>query len=101
MHLHHKIPKSRGGTDEDWNLTEISDYDHAYGHALDFVIFEKAPAFDFRLNAWPLLPEELRAACLKEKARGTGLMNSTRVGQKRSEKSVAKQRETIKREHHL
>ena len=62
MHKHHIIPKSRGGTDDDWNMRELRPYDHAYEHALDFVLFDHAPRFDFRHEAWPLLPEDLKEA---------------------------------------
>jgi hypothetical protein len=65
-HRHHCIPRSRGGTDEDWNLVELNPYDHAYEHALDFVLFPHAPWFDFRHKAWPLLPENLQKAVLSE-----------------------------------
>jgi hypothetical protein len=65
-HVHHKIPRSRGGTDDEWNLTELDPYTHAYGHALDYVLFEKAPRFDFRQPGWNLLPQDLREAVLKE-----------------------------------
>jgi hypothetical protein len=65
-HKHHSIPRSRGGTDECWNLVEVDPYTHAYEHALDFVLFEHAPIFDCRHEAWPLLPEELREAVRRE-----------------------------------
>ena len=65
-HIHHKIPKSRGGTDEEWNLVEMDPYTHAYEHALDFVLFEQSSQFDFRHEAWPLLPEDLKEAVLAE-----------------------------------
>ncbi len=65
-HKHHKISRSRGGSNEQWNLIEVNPYDHAYGHALDFVLFDIAPQFDFRHEAWPLLPEALRAAVREE-----------------------------------
>lgn len=77
MQLHHVIAKSRGGTDEIWNLVEKTDYDHTYDHAVDFVLFEIAPAFDFRLPAWGLLPDDLRQAVLNEKSRRTTLNNKT------------------------
>ena len=64
MHKHHKIPKSRGGTDDEWNLIELDPCTHAYEHALDFVLFDHAPRFDFRHEAWPLLPEDLKEAVL-------------------------------------
>ena len=64
-HVHHKIPRSRGGTDNEWNLVEMDPYTHAYEHALDFVLFEHAPRFDFRHEAWPLLPVDLQEAVKK------------------------------------
>jgi len=73
-HRHHKIAKSRGGPDEEWNLVEVDPYTHAYEHALDFVLFEHSPRFDFRHEAWPLLPETLREAVRKE----TSLRQSNR-----------------------
>ena len=66
MDQHHNIPKSRGGPDDEWNLVEMNDYDHAYKHAVDFVLFDHAPRFDFRLNAWLLLPDDLREAVLAQ-----------------------------------
>ena len=79
MHRHHPIAKSRGGTND---YTELLDpYTHCYGHALDFVLFEKAPRFDFRHEAWPLLPPDLRNAVLKEaKRRGKENNPLTEVG---------------------
>jgi hypothetical protein len=44
----------------------VDPYAHAYDHALDFVLFEQAPVFDCRHDAWPLLPEGLREAVRKE-----------------------------------
>jgi len=61
-HTHHKIARSRGGTDDEWNLVEMDPYTHAYEHALDFVLFDSAPQFDYRHEAWPLLPEDLKTA---------------------------------------
>ena len=66
IHKHHSIPRSRGGTDECWNLVEVDPYTHAYEHALDFVLFEHSPIFDCRHDAWPLLPEDLREAVRAE-----------------------------------
>jgi len=65
-HKHHSIPRSRGGTDDKWNLVEVDPYTHAYEHALDFVLFEHSPRFDFRHEAWPLLPDDLKEAVRKE-----------------------------------
>lgn len=67
-HIHHKIPKSRGGVDDEWNLVEMDPYTHAYEHALDFVLFDHAPVFDCRHEAWPLLPLDLQIA-VREKLR--------------------------------
>lgn len=64
--IHHKIPKSRGGCDEDWNLVSLSAYEHAYEHALDFVLFDSSPSFDCRQPGWKLLPKELQQAVREE-----------------------------------
>ena len=61
-HQHHIVPKSRGGSDDPWNFQEKNAYDHAFDHAVDFVLFDEAPVFDCRHEAWPLLPEDLRDA---------------------------------------
>jgi hypothetical protein len=63
-HRHHIVPASKGGPDEEWNFVSLSPYDHAYEHALDFVLFDNAPHFDFRHQAWPLLPADLQEAVL-------------------------------------
>lgn len=66
MEKHHKIARSRLGTDDGWNLEDLSEYEHAYEHALDFVLFpEIAPHFDHRMNGWPLLPIDLQEAVSK------------------------------------
>lgn len=63
---HHSIARSRGGPDDFWNLEELSEYEHAYKHALDFVLFpEFAPKFDFRMTGWPLLPSDLQEIVLQ------------------------------------
>lgn len=61
-HQHHIVPRSRGGSDDPWNFQEKNAYDHAFDHAVDFVLFDNAPVFDCRHEAWPLLPEDLRDA---------------------------------------
>jgi hypothetical protein len=66
VETHHSIAVSRGGTDDVWNLEELSEYEHAYKHALDFILFpEFAPKFDFRMTGWPLLPFDLREVVLQ------------------------------------
>jgi hypothetical protein len=67
MHKHHITPRSRGGSDEESNIVLLSAYDHAYHHALDFL--EGGPWFDYRHEAWPLLPEELREKIRAEASR--------------------------------
>jgi hypothetical protein len=67
-HKHHIVPRSKGGPDEEWNFVSLSPYDHAYEHALDFVLFDHAPMFDFRHEAWPLLPEDLKEAVLAKRS---------------------------------
>jgi hypothetical protein len=72
---HHIIARSRGGTDDyvEWK----SPYDHAYDHAIDFVLFERAPMFDCRSEGWKMLPKDLREAVLSELAiRGSELGRS-------------------------
>jgi hypothetical protein len=88
-HKHHKIAASRGGPNQDWNFQELSPYDHALTHALDFVLFESAPQFDFRHPAWPLLPLDLQEAVRKE----TSQRMSQRVV---SEKTRRKLSESLK-----
>jgi hypothetical protein len=67
MHKHHVVPRSRGGTEDSENLVIVSSYDHALIHALDFL--EGGPRFDFRHEAWPLLPDELREALRAEQSK--------------------------------
>ena len=62
IHKHHAVAKSRGGSDEWWNFEEKDAYQHAYDHAVDFVLFDHAPVFDCRHEAWPLLPDNLKEA---------------------------------------
>ncbi len=69
MAIHHKIPRSRGGSDDKWNLVELDPYTHAYEHALDFVLFESAPCFDCRQPGWRLLPKDLQDAVRLEISR--------------------------------
>jgi hypothetical protein len=64
-HKHHVIPISRGGSNEQDNIVFLSPYDHALHHALDFL--EGGPEFDFRHEAWPLLPKELQDRVKKER----------------------------------
>ena len=69
VEIHHVVARSRGGGDEEWNLSPLSEYSHAETHAIDFVLFENAPDFDFRMRGWRLLPLSLRRAVRKEKSR--------------------------------
>ena len=74
MAIHHIIPRSRGGSDDPRNLVEWDDYTHAYEHALDFVLFSRAPMFHFGMPGWKLLCKELQLAVKAEmKNRDTGL----------------------------
>jgi len=66
-HRHHKIPKSQGGSNDESNIVLLSPYDHALHHALEFL--EGGPDFDFRHQAWPLLPEDLKLDVRNEKSR--------------------------------
>ena len=78
METHHKIAQSRGGPDDSWNLEELDEYGHAYTHALDFVLFEESPQFDFRMNGWSLLPKDLQEAVKKEKVLRMRVNNPSR-----------------------
>jgi len=89
-HRHHKIPSSRGGGDEESNFEELSPYDHALTHAIDFVLFEKAPRFDFRHPAWPLLPTELQEAVRKEASRRSRLQPAHNKGKSHSQEHCEK-----------
>lgn len=64
VEVHHIVARSKGGTDEQWNLIALSPYEHAEQHAIDYVLFDNAPMFDCRMPGWPLLPDELRQAVL-------------------------------------
>jgi len=66
-HKHHIVYRSQGGSDNVSNLVILSPYDHALIHALDFL--EGGPSFDFRHEAWPLLPDELKFRVRKEKSK--------------------------------
>jgi hypothetical protein len=80
-HVHHKIPVSRGGTDDEWNLVELDPYTHAYEHALDFVLFDSAPMVDFRQQGWRMIPQDLREKVLeKHRSRMSGDWNPTATG---------------------
>jgi hypothetical protein len=65
-HRHHVTPKSRGGTDNPSNIVELTPYEHALVHAIDFL--EGGPWFDNRHEAWPLLPETLRVQVRTEQS---------------------------------
>jgi hypothetical protein len=71
--VHHKVPRSRGGTDHPSNLVEVSLYDHAEVHALDFI--SGGIEFDTRNPFWPVLQvenPELAEKVIQEKARRMG-----------------------------
>jgi hypothetical protein len=63
-HIHHKIPRSRGGTDDSDNLEELDFIEHARIHAEDFL--EGGPWFDFRHEGWPFLEDDLRRRVLEK-----------------------------------
>ncbi len=86
-HRHHIVPRSKGGPDQEWNFVSLSPYDHAYGHALDFVLFEHAPMFDFRQPGWKLLPKDLQKAVkTAHSLRMRGSLNPSSGGLKDSAK---------------
>lgn len=57
---HHIIPVSKGGTDD--YVEFKSEYEHAYDHAIDFLLFDISPVFDCRHKGWPYLPTDLQEA---------------------------------------
>ena len=63
-HIHHKVPKSRGGTNDPSNLEELDFIEHARLHAEDFL--SGGPRFDFRHAGWPFLDSELREKVLQQ-----------------------------------
>ena len=65
IHKHHIIPRSIGGDDSPDNILALDEYQHAYKHALDFVLFKHSPKFDCRHSGWKLLPEDLKLAVRK------------------------------------
>jgi hypothetical protein len=51
--VHHKLPRSKGGTDHPSNLVELTLYEHAELHAIDFV--NGGIHFDMRNPFWKVL----------------------------------------------
>lgn len=79
MERHHKVPRSRGGSDDEWNLEDLTPFQHAYEHALNFVLFpEIAPRFDCRMEGWVLLPKDLQDAVRTELSKQTAKWNTGR-----------------------
>jgi hypothetical protein len=98
-HIHHVVPRSRGGTDDPINLIEIDFIEHARLHAEDFL--EGGPRFDFRHAGWPYLEESLRKAVLKRAAEDTRQKNLAREvpcakGCKHSEESRKARSERVR-----
>jgi hypothetical protein len=89
LHKHHIIPQSRGGGDEPWNLIELSEYDHAYEHALDFVLFDHAPRFDCRQRGWKMLPKDLQVAVRKKLSETTRKRNKGKVFSNATRKKIS------------
>jgi hypothetical protein len=75
-HIHHVIPRSRGGTDDPENLVEVDFIEHAKLHAEDFL--NGGPRFDFRHPGWSLLEPSLRKAVLQRAAEDTREKNLQR-----------------------
>ena len=64
QHTHHKVPRSRGGSDDQSNLQQMDFIEHAHLHAIDFL--NGGPRFDFRHEGWPFLDKELRQQVLEK-----------------------------------
>jgi hypothetical protein len=69
MHKHHPIARSRGGSDN--YVENVDPYLHCFNHAVDWLLFDNAPRFDFRHEAWSLMPDDLKEAVIN-KAREEG-----------------------------
>ena len=54
--IHHKLPRCLGGSNDPSNLIELSLYDHAEIHALEFI--NGGIHFDMRNPFWPVLQAE-------------------------------------------
>ena len=97
-HIHHPVARSRGGNDL---YTEAVDpYDHCYNHAVDYLLFENSPRFDFRHEAWPLLPEDLQEKVL-EKARNDGKKHNFLTTEGRSKGGHTRGRQCVERDEGL
>ena len=98
-HIHHLTPKSRGGTDDPENLTEIDFIEHAKLHAEDFL--NGGPRFDFRHPGWPWLDKSLREDVLLKASEHTRERNLQRevpcaTGCKHSKESRKRRSERVK-----
>jgi hypothetical protein len=93
-HRHHKQPKSRGGSNDPSNLEELDPYSHALHHAWDF-LYNEGPRFDFRHEAWPLLPDGLKQKVLEKAAEHSSKVNKGRK-KKLSEEETQRRRERQK-----
>jgi len=66
-HIHHIQFKSRGGSDDSFNLCEMDFIEHCELHALDFI--NGGAWFDFRHEGWAYLNPDLRNRVLEEAKR--------------------------------
>lgn len=73
FHKHHIVYRSQGGANDPSNIAILSPYDHALLHALDFI--EGGPLFDYRHEAWSLLPTYIREKVRKEQSQRMALNN--------------------------
>lgn len=78
MQIHHIVPRSRGGTNDPTNLVELSLYEHAEIHAIDFI--NGGIHFDMRNPFWPVLQAENPE--LAEKVRKERSKRSKEVGER-------------------
>jgi hypothetical protein len=95
--VHHKTPRCRGGTDDPENLVELSLYEHAEVHALDYV--NGGIEFDCRNPFWKILQienPELASQVLEEKARRMAVkMTAANLGVPKSLEHAQKLREHL------
>jgi len=97
-HIHHVIPRSRGGSNDLKNLVKINFIEHAKLHAEDFL--KDGPWFDFRNPGWQFLEANLKKEVLEKASEVRRQRNLQReipcaTGCKHSEESKKKRSEAV------
>ncbi len=92
-HLHHIVPRCKGGSNDPSNLVSLSPYEHAYLHAIDFI--NGGIMFDCRQAGWKLLPDWLREEVRKEKSRRMSKMRRGRGNSLSNRRAVSKRHKNV------